>query len=311
MAEVIEKAAPLDDVMLAMDVVDTLRHREHLVRRELNEKDREKALIARLREIYAGQGIDVPDAVLVEGVNALRENRFVYSPPAPGFSVSLARAYVNRATWLTRIATIVLALGIGWLAYSWAFVWPEQRQAEALRIEMTETLPGRVVSLGEAIAENAREDSIRADAAELMADAERAIAANQADAARKAVDDLQALHDQMMRAYVLTIVSRPGELSGVWRIPDANPDAQNFYLIVEAIAEDGSVLPLPIRSEEDQSLRTVSRFGERVSESVFARVRADKSDDGIIQNARVAIKRRGFREPEFTIPVLGGRITDW
>ena len=75
MAEVIEKAAPLDDVMLAMDVVDTLRHREHLVRRELNEKDREKALIARLREIYAGQGIDVPDAVLVEGVNALRDNR--------------------------------------------------------------------------------------------------------------------------------------------------------------------------------------------------------------------------------------------
>jgi hypothetical protein len=63
---------------------------------------------------------------------------------------------------------------------------------------------------------------------------------------------LQALHDETMRAYALTIVSRPGELSGVWRIPDANPNAQNFYLIVEAIAEDGSVLPLPIRSEEDQ-----------------------------------------------------------
>jgi hypothetical protein len=40
MAEAIDKTAPLDDVMLAMDVVDTLRHRAHLVRRELNEKDR-------------------------------------------------------------------------------------------------------------------------------------------------------------------------------------------------------------------------------------------------------------------------------
>ncbi|MEM8877573.1 MAG: DUF6384 family protein [Pseudomonadota bacterium] len=311
MAEVIEKAAPLDDVMLAMDVVDTLRHREHLVRRELNEKDRETALIERLREIYAGQGIDVPDEILAEGVNALRENRFVYTPPEAGLSVSLASAYVDRGRWFSRIVGIVLALGIGWLAYSWAFVWPEQRQAEALRVEMTETLPGRILALGEAIAENAREDAIRADAAELMADAERALAAGQSDASRKAVSDLQALHDQMMRAYVLTIVSRPGELSGVWRIPDANPNAQNFYLIVEAIAEDGSVLPLPVRSEEDQSVRTVSRFGERVSESVFSRVRADKSDDGIIQNARVAIKQRGFREPEFTIPVLGGRITDW
>jgi hypothetical protein len=311
MAEAIQKAAPLDDVMLAMDVVDTLRHRDHLVRRELNEKDRERALITRLREIYAGQGIEVPDAVLAEGVNALRENRFVYSPPKPGLSVSLAHLYVERGKWFGRIAGILVALVVAWLAYSWAFVWPEQRAAEALRIEMTETLPSRVVTLGEAIAENAQEDSLRADAAELMADVERALAASQPDAAREAVDDLQALHDQMMRAYALTIVSRPGELSGVWRIPDANPNAQNFYLIVEAIAEDGSVLSLPIRSEEDQSIRTVSRFGERVSENVFARVRADKSDDGIIQNARVAIKRRGYREPEYSIPVLGGRITDW
>ena len=41
---------PLDDVMLAMDVVDTLRHDQLIVERELNEEERRAKLIERLRE---------------------------------------------------------------------------------------------------------------------------------------------------------------------------------------------------------------------------------------------------------------------
>ena len=58
MADVTTAAAPmgvapqaqkLDDLMLAMDVVDTLRHEERLVSRELNEAARESELVERLR----------------------------------------------------------------------------------------------------------------------------------------------------------------------------------------------------------------------------------------------------------------------
>ena len=42
--------APLDDVMLAMDVVDTLRHRQDLVARELDVETRERQLVEKLRE---------------------------------------------------------------------------------------------------------------------------------------------------------------------------------------------------------------------------------------------------------------------
>ena len=77
------KPQKLDDVMIAMDVVDTLRHREDLVRRELNDEGRERELIARLRQIYHDQGIEVPDHVLAEGVKALDDSRFVYTPPPP------------------------------------------------------------------------------------------------------------------------------------------------------------------------------------------------------------------------------------
>jgi heme exporter protein D len=43
--------AKLDDLMMAMDVVDTLRHRDRLVERELNEEAREEQLISRLRAL--------------------------------------------------------------------------------------------------------------------------------------------------------------------------------------------------------------------------------------------------------------------
>ena len=63
--------APLDEVMLAMDVVDTLRHNQNLVARELSAEDRETQLIERLRTIYHQQGIEVSDAILKQGVAAL------------------------------------------------------------------------------------------------------------------------------------------------------------------------------------------------------------------------------------------------
>src|SRR3954451_17958329 len=44
------------ELMLAMDVVDTLRHQDNLVTRELNETRSEAQLIERMRQIYRDQG---------------------------------------------------------------------------------------------------------------------------------------------------------------------------------------------------------------------------------------------------------------
>ena len=87
---------PLDDVMLAMDVVDTLRRRERMVARELDEHGRAEDLKQRLRRIYAQQGLDVPDHVIEQGVAALREDRFTYKPVTGGLGRRLAMIYVRR-----------------------------------------------------------------------------------------------------------------------------------------------------------------------------------------------------------------------
>src|SRR5262252_7874903 len=91
--------APLDELMLAMDVVDTLRHRELMLDREVEAEDRDQRLLVRLREIYTAQGIAVTDEVLAQGVAALREERFVYTAPTPSFRRSLATLYVARGRW--------------------------------------------------------------------------------------------------------------------------------------------------------------------------------------------------------------------
>src|SRR6516164_2907657 len=128
--------AKLDDLMMAMDVVDTLRHRERLVEQELNEDVREEQLIARLRALYKSQGLDVPDSIIAQGVKALKESRFVYTPPKPGFGRWLAYAWVKRfkiGRW-AGVSVAILSLGLG--TYYAGIVRPERLKKEAARIEL-------------------------------------------------------------------------------------------------------------------------------------------------------------------------------
>ncbi|MEM8996782.1 MAG: DUF6384 family protein, partial [Acidobacteriota bacterium] len=115
---------PLDEVLLAMDVVDTLRHREQTLLRELDEAGREAELIERLRDIYHAQGIEVPDHVIKEGVQALKERRFAYSPPKPSLSVRLARLYVSRGRWGKPVLGLLAASALGMMVYQFGVAGP-------------------------------------------------------------------------------------------------------------------------------------------------------------------------------------------
>lgn len=124
--------APLDEVMMAMDVVDTLRHQQLLVDRELNSSEREQKLIERLRQLYASQGIDVPDSILAEGVKALEEDRFTYQPPPHGLQTRLARLYINRGRWGKRLGILATALVVLWGGWYMVVKAPENRRVSSL-----------------------------------------------------------------------------------------------------------------------------------------------------------------------------------
>jgi hypothetical protein len=116
-----------DQVMLAMDVVDTLRHQQDLVDRELSADEADRALIDKVKRMYASQGLEVTDGIIAEAVTALRENRFAYQPPPSKGSLWLARLYVNRSFWV-RLGAALGALAVaGFLLYRVAYVGPEVR----------------------------------------------------------------------------------------------------------------------------------------------------------------------------------------
>jgi hypothetical protein len=294
---------PLDDIMLAMDVVDTLRHQQLLVERELNAEDRDEKMKQRLREIYASQGIEVPDDVLEQGVSALRQGRFVYDPPPAGVQTGLARLYVSRGTWgrpVLLVAGIVFAI---WLAYAVLISGPAERAAAAL--------PARLDSQYQQLVKLAKGPQASEQTESLMAEGRAALRNKDEDAVELALERMATLERDIDREYELRIANRPGERSGVWRIPDANPGARNYYIVVEAVDRHGGLVDVPVVNEEDGKTYRVSEWGMRVDESLFRRVADDKTDDGIIQNNRFGVKRRGYLTPEYLMPTTGDAITRW
>jgi len=301
----------LDDVMLAMDIVDTLRYRERVIDQELSVEEREAKLIERLQEIYAAQGIEVPDRILRDGVKALEDKRFVYEPPKDGFSVRLAKFYIARDRWLKPVMVIAGAAAFLTAAYEFGFEAPRRAQAERTAIELTQSLPNALAQARDSALAIAQTDNARRRIETAYQDGAAALAIEDASGARNAVASLELLAGDLAKDLTIRVISRPGEMSGVFRIHDDDVSVKNYYLIVEGIDARGRVAELEIASEEDQASRRVSKWGVRVPEGAFNAVAADKQDDQIIQNAAVGQKKPGALEPVYTLDGAGGAILDW
>jgi hypothetical protein len=294
----------LDDVMLAMDVVDTLRHRTRIVDMELNESAREEQLVARLKEIYGAQGIEVPDRILKDGVKALAEQRFVYKPPADTFSVKLAKAYVNRKRWLPQSITAVGLLAAIAVGFQLLVFGPMNAEWQ----NMPNTISAELAE-GQALA---TDPVVDAQLASLAAEGQRAIADGNRDAARTQLKIMQAMNDQLAQAYDIRVVARPNEDTGFYRQSEDQPNALNHYVVVEAIAPGGRVLSVPISDAQTQETKNVTKWAQRVAKETADRLRAEKAAGaGIIVNDILGRKVRGELEPQFNEPVPGGAITEW
>lgn len=295
--------APLEDLMVAMDVVDTLRHRDLIIDRELDSEGRRHRLLQRLREIYEAQGIEVTDDALTAGVDALEQDRFRYTPSAGGFSTRLARIYVSRRRWLKPVAGILAFVLVIWLAWFFMVELPEKQSQDVL--------PQKIEAAYSGVAEISTSDAATNRAYSLLSQAQVALRREDYQEAENLLGQLQALRRNLETSYEVRIVSRPNELSGVWRVPDVNEEARNYYLIVEAVTSDGRVVPVRVRNEEDGREQQASSWGLRVSEETFEAVAADKRDDGIIQGDVVGVKPVGQLDPEYRIPTSGATITEW
>ena len=138
-----------------------------------------------------------------------------------------------------------------------------------------------------------------------------AVKSGDLETAKTARNALQYTRDMLGQEYTLQIVSRPGTPSGAWRYPVGSNTARNYYLIVEAVSPSGQRLKLPITSEEDGKVRSLSEWGLRVEPQVYEQVRQDKQQDGIVNHKIVGFKKRGYLTPDYTVATTGDTITEW
>ncbi len=406
----------MDELMLAMDIVDTLRHEQSLVERELASTDRDDAFVARVKQIYASQGIEVTDTLIRQGVESLKQDRFVYQPPKRTFSVRLAEVWIDRWRWSKRALITGLIVFAGWLvvavpnrfmaerAYR-AYVtsvselqqtgdtlarrrdaltprltaiaadppalvaaplqvahtrieaehsaliktWPgaattmaldadhfakdpdaatnalatprqqltdavdqiERVEAQLTRAEALRTAALTLTQLDAQFAGLTLAEPAQAQVASQRAQAEASLRAGEISTAKLALQAMERTAATVNLAYTLRIVNREGVKSGVWRHHADAPDGKNYYVVVEAIDAAGNALMLPVLNEETQRTQAVSLFALRVPQSEYERVKADKLDNGLIDDALVGEKRRGELDAEYHIAVAGGTITDW
>jgi hypothetical protein len=187
-----------NDLIVASDIVDTIRNDERLIDHELGSEDRQKALKARLKDMYKAQGMEVSDAVIEEAVQRKDAERFVFKPMGAGFGRFMWTSYVRRNKYALRlsVATGVVVLGItGFNVAQYQLVEkPKIEAARQLELQLAEVLPNTLKATSEealASAERLGDEVAKSEIAALQTTVSGAIRARDVEAARSGIIALQ------------------------------------------------------------------------------------------------------------------------
>jgi hypothetical protein len=204
------------------------------------------------------------------------------------------------------LAVLLVIFGV----YHFSVTRPRQQKAEAARVELKETLPRQLTAAHQAVTTEAQVPAARQQADAILAQGRAALERSNPAEARAAIAQLDQLGKALRQAYVLRIAGRPQDETGFFRT-HARFQGRAYFIVVDAVDPDGKPVQLPIRNDETNRIENVARFAVRVPQETFDAVRADKQRNGIVQNAKMAEKRRGYLEPEFHMTALEGRLTRW
>lgn len=346
--------ASMDDMLRIMDVATALRHQRETAEAQLDVATAKVRLRERLLATAAAAGEPVTAAEVDAAIEEYFRRQHEYCDPPRSWARFWAHVWVMRRSLLLAFTVLAIAtVGIVVLAQSVANSFgkaqepPKVVPRPGFSTPPTEPKPTPVVGhepapsvpvpvplpVPPANAElagvwgNFQRDAAAAQALAADDDArqrvQRVVAlGTSANAAadlgrlRSAATDLAALARRLDEEYVITIVSRQGEQSGVDRYKDGK--LSGYYVIVEAIAPNGSKLSQRIKNAETGSTDSVTKWGELVPDAVWKRIVADKQADGVIDEAEFARKVRGSYAESTTIldgsgkPLRRGRqITRW
>ena len=296
------EAAPLNDAMLTMDVVDTLKTSPGLA---------EAADAAvQLRALYARLGIELGDTAAAHGIEAFRTGSFDYVP-VRGPAAALARLYAGRRHWApgALAAVVFVALGLG--GYFLLYQPYQESRATQAQLELKTALPAEMDGLFQTIYDETKVQQAVSAAAALRDKGKAAALSGDRAGAEAAITSLAQIRDTLSVGYTLRIVDRPDVKWGFWTFPEDNAEATNYFLVVEARDAGGNPVNVPITDMQSGRTERVSMWALRVPEEIYRTVEADKTDNGRISRDLVGAKDIGFLDPDYTVDVLGGALTRW
>ena len=296
-----ESAKAFEEKLLTIDLVDGLRREQERLDLALDDHERMQELRNEIRSYYQQAGITVSDALIDRAIEERQQQRFAFRPPKLGFAGHLAaRTWIHRGPVSLIVAAIVLIGTGGWLI--------EQQLAERAQQEQQVAETAHASALA-CLAENIAEADA-ADAAVLSAlrNEGEALPATNAEAWNGEANATCAFFAAPVR---LRVVSESGEQSGVWRYFNGNTGARAYYLVVDALSASGTPVEVPFESAEDGQQYRQSRFAVRVDEAIYERVRADKEQDGVLQNAEAGTKPPDSLQWELPAGFEPSFIAEW
>ena len=299
-----------------MDVARAIREEQLTVDQQFQIEETRVKIRERLIASAKIAGDNVTDAEVDTAIQLYFDNLHAYRDPPWGFGRLVAQLYVWRLRAVAAVALVgTLVIGV-WLGFfSAAMPWSSQSRAtQALRHAEHE---GRTVldRLNIVAKDDAALMAIDEVAKEFHAvEASGNVAAMQKSQQRMA-EQLAAIE----MYYELQIVTGPGRDSAVTRRWDrGGENALGYYVIVEARAGDGRILPQSIVDAETSETKSVSQWGEQVPKEVYDRLKADKLADGILNETHFAEKPRGWLGVRVLLPGVDGQplqrgkqITQW
>lgn len=319
-------AAPdtLPELLRIMDVATALRQEREKAAAHLAVDEVRASLRARLRATADAMGDPVTDAEIEAAIERYFARLHEYHDPPPSLQRTLAHLWIRRNAIAAVLVVLAVLGGTGWwVLFSASSPWsPAARRARLAEVrrqqeERAEQARARAleraVGVHAAVLALAREDEARQRADALLREVQAANAAGDARTVARVTGELETLRGELEEEYEIRVVNRPGEYSGVIRNYDGR--LSGYYLVVEAVAPDGTILRRRVRDAEDgDKLKTVRTWGEQVPKEVYDRLEKDKRADGIVDESLFARKRRGYLAPEVVMrdargvaPLVRGR----
>jgi hypothetical protein len=156
-------------------------------------------------------------------------------------------------------------------------------------------LPDQVEVTYKSIERIVKEESVIDSAKDLYKIAIEYVNGFNAVEAQSNLQKLKDLEQLLQQEYTIQIVQSDKYRSG--SIRNHSSGEQYMYLVVEAVDDSGSVIPMNIYNSETASMvEDVPMWGIRVNPDIFERVRIDALD-GIVHKRDIAVKEKGYIKP--------------